>query len=75
MMLIVWLVIGIGSLLLLAVLGFGLFGQGKRLQRAVMDAQSAVAPRVAELTRGIQRAQTMRMHDGADSTHGLGRHA
>jgi len=75
MMLIVWLVVGVGSLLLLAVLGYGLFSQGKRLQKAAKDAQSSVAPQVAELTRGIQRAQTMRMHDGADTTHGLGRHA
>ncbi len=75
MMLIVWLVVGIGSLLLLAILGFGLFGQGRRLQKAVSDAQAAVAPQVAELTQGIQRAQTLRMHDGADTIRGLGRHA
>ncbi len=75
MMLIVWLVVGIGSLLLLAVLGFGLFGHGKRLQKAVSDAQAAVAPQVAELTQGIQRAQTLRMHDRTDTSRGLGRHA
>ncbi len=75
MMLIVWLVVGIGSLLLLAILGYGLFGHAKRLLNAVKDAQSSVAPEVAELTQGIQRAQAMRMHDGTDTTRGLGRHA
>lgn len=75
MMLIVWLVIGFGSLLLLAILGFGLWGHVKRLLKAVSDAQAAVAPQVAELTRGIQQAQALRTHDGADSMSGLGRHA
>lgn len=75
MMLIVWLVVGIGALLLLGILGFGLFGQVKRLQAAAQKAQSATAPQVAELTQGIRRAQSMRMYDGADTTRGLGRHA
>lgn len=75
MMLIVWLIVGIGAFLLLGILGFGLFGQAKRLHTAVKDAQSAVAPQVAELTSGIQRAQSMRMQNGADTMSGLGRHA
>ncbi|MDQ3733607.1 MAG: hypothetical protein M3400_06345 [Actinomycetota bacterium] len=75
MMLTVWLVVGVGALLLLAVLGYGLFGHANRLLHAVKDAQSAVAPQVAELTQGIQRAQATRMHDRADTSRGLGRHA
>lgn len=75
MVLTIWLVVGIGALLLLAVLAYGLFGQANRLRTAVTDAQAAVAPQVAEVTTGIQRAQALRMHDGADTTRGLGRHA
>jgi len=75
MMLTVWLVVGIGALFLLAVLAYGLFGHANRLRNAVTDAQAAVAPRLAEVSSGIQRAQALRMHDGADTTRGLGRHA
>ncbi len=75
MMLTVWLVVGIGAVLLLAILGYGLWGHAKRLLNAVKDAQASVAPQVVELTQGIQRAQAMRMQNGADTTHGLGRHA
>jgi hypothetical protein len=74
-MLTVWLVVAIGAVLLLAVLGFGLYGQGRRLQKALGDAQAAVAPQIAELNQGIRRAQALRMPDGADTTHGHGRHA
>jgi len=75
MMLTVWLVLGIGALLLLAVIGYGLFGHVKRLLDAVGDTRTALAPEVAELTQGIQRAQTLRMQGGADVTRGHGRHA
>ena len=75
MMLIVWLVVGIGAVLLLAVLGFGLYIQLKRLRDAVAKAQTAVAPRVEEITQGIRRAQTLRMLDGTETTRGHGRHA
>lgn len=75
MMLIVWLVVAGAAVLLLAVLGYGLFGQFKRLRNAVADAQTEMAPHLGEITQGIRRAQTMRMFDGADTTHGHGRHA
>jgi len=75
MMLVVWLIVGIGSLLLLAVLGYALFGQFKRLGNALTDAQSAVAPQVAALSEGIRRAQMLRMQDGSDTNRGHGRHA
>lgn len=75
MMLIVWLVVGVGAVLFLAVLGFGLFGQLKRLRNAVADAQTAVAPHLEEITQGIRRAQTLRMSDGTETTRGHGRHA
>jgi hypothetical protein len=72
---IVWIVVGTGALLLLAVLGYGLFGHLKRLRFALGDAQGAVAPQVQALTQGIRRAQTLRMQDGTETTRGLGRHA
>lgn len=75
MMLIVWLVVGIGALLFLGVIGFGLFGQLKRLRAAVGDAQREVAPQVAELNEGIRRAQALRMQSGAGPTRDHGRHA
>lgn len=75
MMLIVWLAVGIGALLFLAVIGYGLFGHVKRLRRALGDAQTAAAPQVEELSQGIRRAQTLRSQDGADTTRGPGRHA
>lgn len=74
-MMVVWIAVGVGALLLLSVLGYGLFGQGKRLKGAISDAQTAVGPQVAELARGIQRAQALRMQDVSDKTHGHGRHA
>ncbi len=74
-MLIVWLTVGIGSLLVLGILAFGLFGQVKRLRTAVNDAQSALAPQVDESARGIQRAQALRTHAGVDTKHGVDRHA
>lgn len=91
MMLIVWIVVGAAALLYLAVLGFGLFGQVKRLLDAFADARSAVAPDVAELNEGIRKAQTLRMQsaeqqgaspsprlvgvDPVETTRGYGRHA
>lgn len=72
---IVWLVVGVGVLLLVAVLGYGLFGHLKRARTAVGQAQSALGPQVSELTQGIRRAQALRMQDGAETTRGLGRHA
>ncbi len=75
MMLIVWIAVGVGALLFLAVLAFGLFGQVKRLLNAFTDAQTAVAPHVEELSQGIRRAQTLRMQIGTESTRGHGRHA
>lgn len=74
-MLTVWLTVGIGSLLVLGILAFGLFGQVKRLRKAVNDVQSALAPQAAELTRGIQRGQALRTHAGVDTKHGVDRHA
>jgi len=75
MMLIVWIAVGVGATLFLAVLAFGLFGQSRRLLEAFAEAQTSVAPQVAELTQGIRRAQTLRMHDGAETARGHGRHA
>ncbi|MDQ4039707.1 MAG: hypothetical protein M3313_15480 [Actinomycetota bacterium] len=75
MMLTVWIAVGVGALLFLAVLGFGLFGQVKRLRTAFADAQTAVGPHVQELTEGIRRAQTLRMQAGTETTRGHGRHA
>jgi len=72
---IVWIVVGVGALLFLAVLGFGLFGQVKRLLDAFADAQTAMAPHVEELTDGIRRAQTLRNQLGTETTRGHGRHA
>ncbi len=72
---IVWIVVGVGALLLLAVLGYGLFGHLKRLQGAVNQARSSVAPQVEELSQGIRRAQRLRMPNDADRTRGHGRHA
>jgi len=78
-MLIVWLAVGLAALLLLAVLGYGLFGHLKRLRQAVADAQTAVRPELEELTVGIRRAQSLRMQDAerdaADATRGHERHA
>lgn len=75
MLQVVWIVVGIGVLLLLAVLGYGLFGQLKRLRSAITDAQAAAAARVPELIQGIRRAQRLRMQDGTDPSRGTGRHA
>lgn len=74
-MLIVWLIVGIGSLLVLGIVSFGLFGQVKRLRTAVNGAQSALAPPADELARGIQRAQALRTHHGVDTKQGVDRHA
>lgn len=75
MILIVWLVVGIGAFLVLAVLGYGLFGHLKRLRRAVSGAQTEMVPRAEDLFEGIRTAQALRMHDGADATRGHHRHA
>lgn len=75
MMLVVWVVVGVGALLLLAILGYGLFGQLKRLLAAIGDLQTSAAPEVAELTQGIRRAQSLRRQDGAARTWGHGQHA
>lgn len=74
MMQIVWIVVGIGALLLLGVLGYGLFGQLKRVQGTLSEVQGSVGPRIEELTEGIRRAQSMRTQD-ADRTRGHGQHA
>jgi hypothetical protein len=47
--LIVWVAVGGLSLLLLAILGFGLFSQFRRLQKAVERAQADLAPTVDSL--------------------------
>jgi hypothetical protein len=75
MMQVVWIVVGVGALLLLAVLGYGLFAQLKRLRGAIGDMQTSGAPQVAELAEGIRTAQRLRMQDGADRTWGHGQHA
>lgn len=75
MMQIVWIVVGVGVLLLLAVLGYGLLGHLKRLKGALGDAQSSVAPQMQELTQGIRRAQALRMQNETHRTRGHGRHA
>ena len=47
--LIVWLAVGGVSLVVLAILGYGLFSQFRRLQRAVEKAQSEIVPAVEAL--------------------------
>lgn len=78
MLLIVWLVVGIAALLVVGVLGFGLWGHLGRLRAALRGAQTAVAPQVTALTQGIQRAQALRTSDRTgqvpDREHGTGRH-
>ncbi|MGI8723463.1 MAG: hypothetical protein ACR2JG_14730 [Geodermatophilaceae bacterium] len=75
MMLVVWIVVGVGALLVLAVLGYGLFGHLTRLRGAASNAQISVTPQVQELTQGIRRAQTLRMQNEADRPRGHGGHA
>lgn len=45
----VWLAVGIVSLVLLAILGYGLFSQFTRLRKAVEAAQGELAPKIATL--------------------------
>ena len=47
--LIVWLAVGGVSLVVLAILGYGLFSQFRRLQRAVEQARSELVPAVEAL--------------------------
>ena len=47
--LIVWLAVGGVSLVVLAILGYGLFSQFRRLQRAVEEARSELVPAVEAL--------------------------
>jgi len=47
--LIVWLAVGGVSLVVLAILGYGLFSQFRRLQRAVENAQADLLPVVESL--------------------------
>jgi hypothetical protein len=47
--LIVWVAVGGLSLLLLSILGFGLFSQFRRLQKVVEQAQADLEPAVASL--------------------------
>ncbi|MGI8653437.1 MAG: hypothetical protein ACR2I7_11650 [Geodermatophilaceae bacterium] len=75
MMLVVWIVVGVGAFFVLAVLGYGLFGHLTRLRGAASDAQISVAPQVEDLTQGIRRAQTLRMQNEADRSRGQGGHA
>jgi hypothetical protein len=49
--LIVWVAVGGLSLLLLAILGFGLFSQFRRLQKAVEQVRADLVPAVAALQR------------------------
>jgi hypothetical protein len=49
--LIVWLCVGGLSLLLLAILGYGLFSQFRRLQRAAEGAQAELQPVIEALQR------------------------
>ena len=72
---IVWIVVGVGALLLLAVLGYGLFGHLNRLRSSLADAQTAIAPQVQALTQGIRRAETLRMLNEGETTRGHSRHA
>ena len=55
--LIVWLAVGGLSLLLLAILGYGLFSQFRRLQRAVESAQAELAPVVEGLQRDTPKGR------------------
>lgn len=75
MMLIVWLVVGVGALLLLGILGYGLYGQLRRLRGSLLEAQADLAPRTAILSEGIRRAQSLRMNDAVDTTRGHRAHA
>jgi heme exporter protein D len=45
----VWLAVGGVSLLVLAILGYGLFSQFTRLRKAVEAAQAELAPMIATL--------------------------
>jgi hypothetical protein len=47
--LIVWLAVAGVSLVFLAILGYGLFSQFRRLQRAVEEAQADLQPALAAL--------------------------
>lgn len=62
-MLTIWLIVAVAALLLLGVLGYGLFGQVRRLSAALRTAQSDTAPRVQEISEGIRRAAQPRTPD------------
>jgi hypothetical protein len=49
LVLIVWLAVGGLSLLLLAILGYGLFSQFRRLEKAVEEAQAELPPAIEAL--------------------------
>ncbi len=55
--LIVWLAVGGLSLLVLAILGYGLFSQFRRLQRAVEKASAELAPELEALRPDIPQGR------------------
>lgn len=65
MLLIVWIVVPVLALLVLGVLGYGLFGAAGRLDRELRALERDVRPVLAEVQASAERAAAQRADRGA----------